>query len=93
MMRSKFALSAVTPKTVIGLSVLLLILAAIFGLLNSHKVKTLRTNVANANAARNAAEHRGVAQERNPRPVKRLLREEKRKSRKQKVRPQRLKQN
>jgi uncharacterized coiled-coil protein SlyX len=66
MMRPKFALSAVTPKTVIGLSVLLLILAAIFGLLNSHKVKTLRTNVATANAARNAAEHRGVAQERNP---------------------------
>jgi hypothetical protein len=66
MMRPKFALSAVTPKTVIGLSVLLLILAAIFGLLNSHKLKTLRTNVANANAARNAAEHRGVAQERNP---------------------------
>jgi len=66
MMRPKFTLSAVTPKTVIGLSVLLLILAAIFGLLNSHKVKTLRTNVANANAARNAAEHRGVTQERNP---------------------------
>jgi uncharacterized coiled-coil protein SlyX len=66
MMRPKFALSAVTPKTVIGLSVLLLMLAAIFGLLNSHKVKTLRTNVANAEAARGAAEHRGAAQERNP---------------------------
>jgi len=66
MMRPKFAISAVTPKTVIGLSVLLLILAAIFGLLNSHKVKTLRTNVANADVARDAAEHRGAAQERNP---------------------------
>jgi hypothetical protein len=66
MMRPTFAISAVTPKTVIGLSVLLLILAAIFGLLNSHKVKTLRTNVANAEAARGAAEHRGAAQERNP---------------------------
>jgi hypothetical protein len=66
MIRPKFAISAVTPKTVIGLSVLLLILAAIFGLLNSHKVKTLRTNVANAEAARGAAEHRGAAQERNP---------------------------
>ena len=66
MMRPKFAISAVTPKTVIGLSVLLLILAAIFGLLNSHKVKTLRTNVANADAARDAAEHRRAAQERNP---------------------------
>jgi len=66
MMRPKSAISAVTPKTVIGLSVLLLILAAIFGLLNSHKVKTLRTNVANADAARGAAEHRRAAQERNP---------------------------
>jgi uncharacterized coiled-coil protein SlyX len=66
MMRPKSAISAVTPKTVIGLSVLLLILAAIFGLLNSHKVKTLRTNVANADAARDAAEHRRAAQERNP---------------------------
>ena len=66
MMRPKFAISAVTPKTVIGLSVLLLILAAIFGLLNSHKVKTLRTNVANADVARDAAEHRGAAQEQNP---------------------------
>ena len=66
MIRPKFAIFAVTPKTVIGLSVLLLILAAIFGLLNSHKVKTLRTNVANADAARDAAEHRGVTQERNP---------------------------
>ena len=66
MMRPKSAISAVTPKTVIGLSVLLLILAAIFGLLNSHKVKTLRTNVANADAARDAAEHRSVAEGRNP---------------------------
>ena len=66
MIRPKFAISAVTPKTVIGLSVLLLILAAIFGLLNSHKVKTLRANVANADAARDAAEHRGAAHERNP---------------------------
>ena len=66
MMRPKSAISAVTPKTVIGLSVLLLILTAIFGLLNSHKVKTLRTNVANADAARDAAEHRRAAQERNP---------------------------
>jgi len=66
MIRPKFAISPVTPKTVIGLSVLLLILAAIFGLLNSHKVKTLRANVANADAARDAAEHRGAAHERNP---------------------------
>jgi len=66
MMRPKSAISAVTPKTVIGLSVVLLMLAAIFGLLNSHKVKTLRTNAANADAARDTAEHRGAAQKRTP---------------------------
>jgi len=65
-MRPKSAISAVTPKTVIGLSVVLLMLAAIFGLLNSHKVKTLRTNAANADAARDTAEHRGAAQKRTP---------------------------
>jgi hypothetical protein len=56
------ALFAVTPRNVIGLSVLFLMLASILGLLNSHKVKRLHTNVANAAAARDAAEHRRVAQ-------------------------------
>ncbi|HWN65150.1 MAG TPA: hypothetical protein VNN24_05630 [Candidatus Binatus sp.] len=66
MMHPKSAISAVTPKAVIGLSVVLLMLAAIFGLLNSHKVKTLRTNAANADVARDTAEHRGAAQKRTP---------------------------
>jgi len=66
MMRPKSAISAVTPKTVIGLSVVLLMLAAIFGLLNSHKVKTLRTNAVKADTARDTAEHRGAAQKRTP---------------------------
>src|SRR5438093_7961922 len=60
---------AVTPKDVIGLSILFLTLAAIFGLLNSHKVKTLRTNAAHAEAARGAAEQRRVAQARNREPA------------------------
>src|SRR5438034_5880889 len=60
---------AVTPKNVIGLSILFLTLAAIFGLLNSHKVKTLRTNAAHAEAARGAAEQRRVAQGRNREPA------------------------
>ncbi len=62
MMHRKSASLAVTQKNVIGLSVLCLVLAAIFGLLNSHKVKTLRANVANAEAARTrvAAQHRRV---------------------------------
>src|SRR5438128_680763 len=54
---------AVTPKNVIGLSILFLTLAAIFGLLNSHKVKTLRTNAAHAEAARGAQERGGQPQE------------------------------
>src|SRR5437588_10555021 len=65
MLRSNAATSAVTPKTVIGVSVLFLILAAIFGLFNSHKVKMLRTNAANAAAIRNMAEHRRATQGRN----------------------------
>jgi hypothetical protein len=58
------ATSAVTEKRVIGLSVLFLVLAAIFGALNSHKVKALRANVANAEAVRRAVESRSVAQQR-----------------------------
>ena len=65
MLRSNAATSAVTPKNVIGVSVLFLILAAIFGLFNSHKVKMLRTNAANAAAIRNMAEHRRATQGRN----------------------------
>ena len=59
------ALLAVTPKSVIGLSVLVLMLALLLGLLNNQKVKTLRTHVANAEAARDAAEHRRVTQGKN----------------------------
>ena len=65
MLRSNSVTSAVTPKDVIGVSVLFLILAAIFGLFNSHKVKMLRTNAANAAAIRDMAEHRRATQGRN----------------------------
>ena len=47
----------------IGLSTVLLVLAAIFGLLNTHKVKALRTNVVTAGAPRNPVEHRRVTEE------------------------------
>jgi hypothetical protein len=57
------ALFAVTPRNVIGLSVLFLVLASILGLLNSQKMKTLHANVTNAQAARDAGEHRRVTQE------------------------------
>jgi FtsZ-interacting cell division protein ZipA len=53
---------AVTQQNVIGLSVLCLVLAGILGLFNSHKVKALRTDVVNATAARDAAQHRRIAE-------------------------------
>jgi len=52
------AVSAVTSKSVTGLAIALLALAAVFGFLNSQKVKALRINAANAQAARDAAERR-----------------------------------
>ena len=61
---SSSATSAFTQKNVIGLSILFLMLAAIFGALNSHKVKALRTSVANAEALRRAVESRSVTQQR-----------------------------
>lgn len=52
------AASSSTPKSVAGLAILLLALAAFFGFLNSQKMKTLRATVATAQAARDAAERR-----------------------------------
>ena len=56
-------ISAVTPRVILVLSFLFLMIAAIFGLLRSYRVDVLRADVANANAARDAAEHRRVTQE------------------------------
>ena len=47
-----------TPKTLTGLSIALLAAAGIFGALNTHKVKSLRATLVDANAARDAAERR-----------------------------------
>jgi len=57
------AVFAVTSKSVTGLAIAFLVLAAFFGFLNSQKVKALRTNAANAQAARDAAELRRVQEE------------------------------
>jgi uncharacterized phage infection (PIP) family protein YhgE len=65
MVNRQSATIAATPKNVIGLSVLFLMLAAIFGLLNNHKVKVLRANTAHAEAAHAAAEQRRTAEARN----------------------------
>jgi cell shape-determining protein MreC len=52
------AASSSTPKSVAGLAILLLVLAAFFGFLNTQKVKALRVTVTTAQAARDAAERR-----------------------------------
>jgi hypothetical protein len=61
MMHREAANFAVTQKNVIGLSVLCLALSAILGLFNGHKVKTLRTDVVNATAARDTAQRQRIA--------------------------------
>ena len=59
MLRPKSTVSAVTPKIILLLlSYLFLVSAAIFGLVGSYRVDVLRTELAKANAARDAAEHR-----------------------------------
>jgi TonB family protein len=59
MFRPKSTVSAVTPKIILLLlSYLFLVSAAIFGLVGSYRVDVLRTDLAKANAARDAAEHR-----------------------------------
>jgi hypothetical protein len=60
---------APTPKNLIALSSLFLIVAAIFALLNSHKMGTLRTNTVRAEVARAAAERQRSAQASNPKPA------------------------
>jgi protein TonB len=63
MLRPKSTISAVTPKIVLVLSFLFLMIAAIFGLHNSYRVDVLRADLAKANVARDAVEHRRVTQE------------------------------
>ena len=64
MLRAKSTISAVTPKIILLLlSCLFLVSAAIFGLVGSYRVDVLRTDLANAIAARDVAERRRVTQE------------------------------
>jgi hypothetical protein len=53
-----------TPRTLISISVVFLAAAAVFGVLNTTKVKTLRASAADAIAARDAVDRRHAAQER-----------------------------
>jgi len=56
--------AAATPKNLLGLSAALLLIASLFGVLNASKVKSLRTGISDALAARDTAESRRVVQER-----------------------------
>jgi hypothetical protein len=52
-----------TPKTIIALSVGLLLVAAVFGVLNNQKVKSLHRTVADTEAARQAIENKRLAEQ------------------------------
>ena len=52
------AVFGVTPKSVTGIAIAFLVLAAFFGFLNIQKIKAVRTNAANAQTARDASERR-----------------------------------
>jgi hypothetical protein len=58
MAHSEPVVSTLAPKSVAGLAIVLLVLAGLFGFLNGQKIKALRTNLANTQAAREAAERR-----------------------------------
>src|SRR5438067_12087404 len=63
MPRPKSTISAVTPKIILALAFLCLMIPGVFGLVGSYRVAALRAYVATAIAAWEAAEHRRVAQE------------------------------
>jgi len=62
MLPPKSMISAAMPKILVGISVSMLIVAAVFGALNSVRVEGLHLDLANAIAARDAAEHGRMAQ-------------------------------
>src|SRR5947207_4101278 len=63
MVRPRSRISAVTPRIILVISFLFLMIAAIFGLLRSYRMDVLRANCANENAARDEAEQRRDTQE------------------------------
>src|SRR6266705_6040519 len=63
MLRPKFTISAVMRKIILVIAFLCLMIAAIVGLVGTYRVDVLRVDLANANMARDAAEHRRVTQE------------------------------
>ena len=64
MLPPKSMISVAMPKTLVGISVAMLILAAVFGVLNNVRVKGLHADLANTIAARDAAQRGRMAQAR-----------------------------
>ena len=60
---SKSIGSAASPKSVLGLAAIFLLVAAVFGALNNHKTKTLRLTAGEAEAARNISDQHRTAVE------------------------------
>jgi hypothetical protein len=54
---------AITPRNLIAVSAVSLALSVVFGVLNNHKVKSLRLSAASAMAERDTAVRRRAAQE------------------------------
>jgi len=52
-----------TPKTLIGVSIMLLAIAGVFGFLNTQKARALRDNLVTANAMRDDVERRHTAEQ------------------------------
>ena len=59
------AVFGATSKSVTGLAIVFLVVAAFFGFLNSQKVKVLRANAANAQDVRDAAKRRQAQEKQN----------------------------
>jgi len=59
-----------SPKTLLGISMLILVFASGFSILNTIRVKALHANLVSTAAARDAAEHRRPMQEQEPRTGK-----------------------
>jgi hypothetical protein len=65
--RFNYKTTLVSPRVLLGISLLLLTLSAVFGFLNAGKITALRAETESANVARAMAEHARIAQRKEPR--------------------------
>src|SRR4051794_3790213 len=65
--RFNYKTTLVSPRVLLGISLLLLTLSAVFGFLNAGKITALRAETESAKVARAMAEHARIAQRKEPR--------------------------